>query len=303
MINNIKKELKKYEFLVYVYDKTIETYYKLFSAKSIIKKKFKKEIGREVELENPVDFRDKIQWLKLNWFDSKAALCADKYEVRRIVRKKIGDQILNELYGVYNSIDEIDLKELPDSFVLKGTHGSGFNLICHDKSKIQWNDAFKKMKRWLHINYYWKYREWVYKEIKPRIICEKYLQDDTGSSSLTDYKFYCFNGDPIYCQVIKNRETGGTIDFFDKQWNHMPFRGLHNWPNSSSTIPKPKRYNEMIEYARKLSEGFPFVRVDFYYVKDQIYFGELTFFPKSGLGSFYPTEWNKKIGSLLKLPE
>lgn len=268
----------------------------------MIEKIFKKEMGRSVNLDNPREFSDKIQWLKLNWYDPFASKCADKYEVRGIIEKMLGDELLNELYGVYESVEDIDISKLPNSFVLKGTHGSGYNLVCHDKNDMNWNKEFQKMKRWLRSNYFWKYREWVYKDLKPRIICEKYLVEDEFNPGLTDYKFYCFNGEPLYCQVISDRDTGGTIDFFDTNWNHMEFRGLQNWPNSEREIPKPKHYDDMISYAKTLSKTFPFVRVDFYYVNNKIYFGELTFFPRSGYGSFFPKKWNVKLGGKLKLP-
>lgn len=281
-------------------------YYKYrFSDENFIRKYFKKRIGREVNLEKPRELSDKLQWLKLNWYDPTATACADKYEVRKIVVKKIGSQYLNVLYGVFESVEEIDLNELPDSFVLKATHSSGYNFVCQDKNKVDWEEKLKELKSWLRINFFWPTREWVYKDIKPRIIAERFLGEHDESTSLTDYKIYCFNGEPTYCQVIKDRgseESEGTIDFFDTEWNHMEFTGLQRLPHSSEKIKKPDRYDEMLELAAKLSENFPFVRVDFYYVDGKIYFGELTFFPKSGFGTFDPPEWNRKIGDLLKLP-
>lgn len=259
-------------------------------------------MGREVELINPVRFNDKLQWLKLNWYDPLAEKCADKYKVREFIMERIGSSYLNELYGVYNSVREIDIKKLPNSFVLKATHGSGDNIICKDKNRLNWSKCKRKMERWLKKNIYWRTREWVYKDIKPRIICEKLLEDDNQKDGLTDYKFYCFHGEPKYCQVIKDRSAGGTIDFFDTDWNHMEFTGLQNLPNSQTPIPRPEKLEEMLDISKKLSEPFPFVRVDLYYVNKKIYFGELTFFPKSGFGSFYPPKWNKKIGDLLELP-
>lgn len=296
---------KKYSFL-YFYDKAKEFYFKyLFSDVGLIKKRFKKRLGREVNLKNPVYFNDKLQWLKLYWHNPIATKCADKYEVREFVKEKIGDKYLNNLLGVYESVNEINIDNLPKSFVLKGTHGSGFNIVCKDKNQMNWNVEFKKMKRWLRQNYYWRNREWVYKDIKPRIICEEYLQDNDLASfeSIADYKFYCFNGDPHYCQVIRGRGQHETIDFFDMDWNHMSFVGMRMLPNSEDEIEKPKDYNEMIWIAKELAKGFPFVRVDLYYVNSKIYFGELTFFPTSGMGEFSPSEWNLKIGELLQLPK
>ena len=300
----IKNTLKRNEHFVTLYDKLKMFYYKnLISDEKLIRKKFKKRLGREVEFEDPVDFSDKLQWLKLNWYDPLATTASDKYGVRKMVADQIGNQYLNDLLGVYESVDEIELDKLPTSFVLKGTHGSGFNLICKDKDKIDWDLEFKKMKRWLKTNYYFEKREWVYKDIKPRIICEKFLSDNKKNMALDDYKFYCFNGMPHYCQVIRGRGQRETIDFFDMQWRHMPFVGMRKLPNSNEEIKKPLKYGEMIQLAKKLSARFPFVRVDFYYVENHIYFGELTFFPTSGMGEFHPKEWNQKIGELLVLPK
>ena len=300
----IRDNLKNNETIVRTYDKFKEFYYRhVISDEELIRKKFKKRLGREVDLENPIKFNDKLQWLKLNWHDPVATKCADKYEVREIIKEKIGEEYLNELIGVYESVDEIDIDKLPDKFVLKGTHGSGFNIICKDKSKMNWDEEFKKMRRWLRTNYYLQNREWVYKDIKPRIICEKYLSQEGNQSSLIDYKFYCFNGEPTYCQVIRGRGEKETIDFYDTEWNHMPFNGLRELPMSDEKFEKPKKYEKMIELAKELAGDFPFVRVDFYYVKDEIIFGELTFFPLSGMGKFTPDEWDYKLGDLLQLPE
>ena len=193
MISMIREILEYNEIVVKTYDKIKKNYYKyLISDEKLVKNRFKKRLGREVDLENPIKFNDKLQWLKLNWHDSIATKCVDKYEVRKIIQEKIGKEYLNDLIGVYESIDDIDMDELPDKFVLKGTHGSGFNIICKDKCNMKWDEEFKKMKRWLRINYYLQNREWVYKDIKPRIICEKYLEEfETGE--LRDYKIFCFN--------------------------------------------------------------------------------------------------------------
>lgn len=300
---NIKRAVKNNNFFLYLYDRLKELYFKRFSDEGLIRKRFKKKVGRGVNLENPKEFNDKLQWLKLYWYDPIATQSADKYEVRKIVENRIGDEYLNELIDVYESVDEINVDELPESFVLKGTHASGYNIICKDKNKMNWKLEFNKMKRWLHNNYYWRTREWVYKDIKPRIICERLLIGNDNNLSLTDYKIYCFNGQPTYCQVIRDRDSSGTIDFFDTEWNHMNFTGLQNMPNSTEKIMKPDRYSEMLNLANKLSRGFPFVRVDFYYVQGDIFFGELTFFPAGGFGTFNPPVWNGKIGELLDLPQ
>lgn len=297
---NLKKKFKNN--VPSLYNKFRLVYYKLLSDESFVEKFYEKHMDEKVDLVNPMKFSEKIQWLKINWYDPLAIKCADKYEVRNIVKKKSGSKYLNKLYAVYDSVEEIDLSKLPSSFVLKATHSSGFNFICKDKSSVDWRRQFKELKMWLKVNYFWSNREWVYKDIKPRIICERFLSEGNDDSSLTDYKIYCFNGKPTYCQVIKDRDSGGTIDFFDTKWNHMKFTGLQIMPHSSEKIAKPAKYDEMLKLSKELSANFPFVRVDFYYVNGNIYFGELTFFPRSGFGAFDPPEWNEKIGELLKLP-
>lgn len=303
MLGKLKQVLRESHLTRQQYTNLHQFYIKyVLSDEKFIKKVFKKNTGRKPDLINPVDFNEKMQWLKLNWYDPFAIKCADKYEVRNIVRKKAGQQYLNHIHDIFDSVEDIDIDKLPNSFVLKATHSSGHNFICHNKQEVNWKEQLKELKRWLKINYYWNTREWVYKDIKPRIICEQFLSEDKKSTSLTDYKFYCFNGSPLYCQVIKERSAGGTIDFFDMDWNHMEFTGLQKMPHSTDSIPKPRKLKEMIEIAKQLSGRFPFVRVDLYYVKEKVYFGELTFFPRSGFAEFDPSHWNEKMGQLIKLP-
>lgn len=298
MINLFKKNIT-FEI---GYIKLRQLYYEcLFSDKKLIIKQCRDTLCREVNLVQPERFTDKIQWLKLNWFDPFAIKCSDKYTVRKIIKEKIGAEYLNELIAVYKSEKEININNLPNSFVLKITKGSGQNIICKDKEKLNWNEELKEIKRWLNYNYYLKSREWVYKG-KPTIICEKYISDN-NNNGLSDYKFYCFNGNPIYCQVIRGRGINETIDFYDIHWKHMPFTGLRSYPNSSTNYEKPEKYEKMIELAKTLSKGFPFVRVDFYYVEKRIIFGELTFFPMSGLGKFNPDKWDYELGKHLVLPK
>lgn len=243
----------------------------------------------------------KIQWLKVYWRNDLAKICSDKLLVRDFVKEKIGSEYLNDLMYVYTNAYEINIESLPNTFVLKATHGSGYNIICRNKNNINWDYELKKLDQWCKTNYYYANREWVYKDIKPKIICEKYLSE-RNQYNINDYKFYCFNGIPYYCQVIRGRGENETIDFYDMEWNKMPFNGLRELPMSSIDYSKPKDYAKMIELAGILSKGFPFVRVDFYYVDEKIYFGEMTFFPASGMGKFNPDIWDFKLGKLLILP-
>ncbi|MBU5594399.1 glycosyl transferase [Amphibacillus sp. MSJ-3] len=296
---NIKNRLKQYETIYLVYDSIKQFYYKwLVSDEQVIKRSFKKNLGRNVDLENPIKYNDKLQWLKLNWYDPIATKCADKYEVREIVKERIGEDYLNELIAVYESVDEIDIDKLPDKFVLKGTHGSGYNIICKDKSKMNWKKEFKKMKRWLRTNYYLQNREWIYKDIKPRIICEKFLSDDCGNT-LKDYKFFCFDGEPEFMFVASDRGNDTKFDFYDLDWNNIPVSQFYL--NSKHDITKPENFDQMIELSRKLSRGFPHVRVDFYVNKGKVIFGEFTFFHFSGTKKFEPEEYDEIFGRYLDL--
>lgn len=301
--NAVKKVLKRNKHVMRCTDSVEQFYYRyLTSDVRWIKKHYKKHHNKELDLENPSEFGAKLQWLKLYWHDPLARKCADKYLVREVIKETIGEEYVNDLIGVYERVEDIDFASLPNKFVLKGTHGSGFNLICEDKSKFDWSYATTFMDRWLRTDYYLKNREWVYKGLKPRIICERYLSQANTDSALTDYKFYSFNGEVKYCQVIRDRGENETIDFYDLNWNKMPFNGLRKCPMSKEKHQKPINYEKMIELAEELSFNFPFVRVDFYNLDGRIIFGELTFFPSSGMGHFTPEEWNEKIGSLVELP-
>ena len=257
--------------------------------------------GHKPNLENPESFSEKLQWLKLFYRDPLMAKCADKFSVRDYVKKCGYEMFLNDLYGVFEDVDDMDINKLPQKFVLKGAHGSAWNIICRDKAKINWTVWKLIMKSWLKQNLYWYGREWVYKDIKPRIICEKYLEDESGE--LRDYKFFCFNGVPKCIQVETGRYSSfNTRNFYDTEWRLLPF-GKELPHNPEATIPKPENFELMIEKARNLSKPFCFVRVDFYNVLGQIYFGELTFFPAGGAPNFVPQEYDQIVGSWLQLPE
>lgn len=304
MTEYFKKIAKKSELIINLYNKFKEIYYKyLISDKRLIKKRFKERLGREIELDNPVKYNDKLQWLKLNWYDPLATKCADKYLVREVVTERIGEGYLNELHDVFEFVEEIDINKLPNSFVLKGTHGSGLNIICKDKSKLNWDEEFKKMRRWFKYNYYWQNREWVYKDIKPRIICEKFIEQEAGAE-LRDYRFFCFNGEPKFISVDFSitDKSKTRRNLYDLSWNLV--NGEISYPKELSIkVDKPFKLDEMIELSRKLSSGFPHARVDFYYINEKIIFGEITFFHQSGMGKINPIEFEEEIGNWLNLTE
>lgn len=258
-------------------------------------------MGKKLDLKNPKTFTEKIQWLKLHNRKEEYHRLVDKCEVKKVVASIIGDEYIIPTLGVWDSFDKIDFSILPDKFVLKTTQGSHSSFICRDKKDFDKEKAKKSFRIWMRSSPYEKFREWAYKGIKPRILAEQYLELKKGED-LVDYKFYCFNGKPLYCQVIKDRTTKETIDFFDKDWNHQEFLGLHTKvTHSKVTIECPINYGKMLEVAEVLSQDVPFLRVDLYNLGGKIYFGELTFYPAAGLGCFTPDKWNLKLGELIKL--
>ncbi|SDX65763.1 ATP-grasp fold amidoligase family protein [Paenibacillus sp. CF384] len=263
-----------------------------------IKMQYRKQMGKKIDLSNPETINEKIQWFKLHWHNPMMTKCADKYAVRSYVEEKIGSEVLNKLYGVYEKVEDIDLAALPDSFVIKVNHGSGQNIICKDKSKMDFNQAFSKIKGYLKSNHYFYGREWAYKDIKPLIIIEEYL-DDNGRSP-ADFKILCFHGKPEIIQLDIDRFGEHRRNYYNVDWSQMDLRFIV--ANSSVEIPKPHNLDEMLCYATLLANGFPFVRIDFYNFAGKIYFGEMTFYPNNGIGTFYPVENNKMIGDKLVLP-
>lgn len=256
---------------------------------------------KRLELKHPKTFTEKIQWLKLYNRKEEYHQLVDKFEVKKIVASMIGEEYIIPTLGVWDSFDEINFSELPDKFVLKTTQGSHSSMICRDKRHFDKERAKESFKTWMKSSPYEKFREWAYKGVKPRILAEQYVELKEGED-LVDYKFYCFAGKPLYCQVIKDRTTGETIDFFDRDWNHQEFFGLWSKVMQSKVmIVRPINYEKMLEIAEKLSQGMPFLRVDLYNLEGRIYFGELTFYPAAGLGYFTPDRWNLKLGELIKL--
>lgn len=263
------------------------------------------ETGQLIDFSNPISFQEKIQWLKLNQRDAKMTQLVDKNFVKEWVKNKIGSKYIIPTIGEWDKFDEIDFIKLPQKFVLKTTHGGGSTgvVICNDKNYFDFNKASKKIHKSLSFDIYKQYREWPYKNVKRKIIAEE-LIEMPGGGEMIDYKIYCFNGDPQYVQVIQNRHTNETIDFFDIHWNHMEFVGLNpNAQNAKNIIPKPSVLEEMIKVARELSENFKFTRIDLYVIDDRIYFGEITFYPGSGFGRFAPEIWNLELGKNLILTE
>ena len=267
--------------------------------KTFIKWEFFSMMHRFPNLENPTTYNEKLQWLKLNCQNPEYTKMVDKYEAKEYVRKILGDEYIIPILGVWNSFDEIDFDKLPEKFVLKCTHDSGGLVICKDKSKLDKNEARKKIEKSLKHNYYLEHREYPYKNVKPRIIAEQFMVDESGTE-LKDYKFFCFNGVCKMLFVATDRPFDTRFDFFDTDFNHLPFKQGH--PLATKKIAKPKGFEEMKRIAEKLSVNIPHVRVDLYDINGHIYFGELTFFHFSGNVPFEPSEWDDKIGNWLQLP-
>lgn len=267
-----------------------------------LKVEYRLRFHRPLNLKNPITFNEKLQWLKLNDHSPRYTQLVDKLEVRNFVAGKIGEEYLIPLLGVYDKFDEIDFDKLPNEFVLKCTHDSGSVYVCDDKNKYDINAVNRKINKSLRRNYYYTGKEWPYRNVKPKIICEKYMVDESGSE-LKDYKFLCFNGIAKCMFVCLNRNSpnGLNVDFYDMDWNPMPFE--RHYPRSGTTISKPKCFDKMIKLAEKLSSDLPFVRVDFYETNEHIYFGELTLYPGSGLEEFTPESFDTLLGNWINLPQ
>ncbi len=278
----------------------------LLPDKVLISLLFRARLGYKMDFNNPKSFNQKIQWLKINNRDPLFTTMVDKYEVRQYISDKIGEEYLIPLYGVFNSFDEIDFSQLPNQFVIKCTHDSGSVVVCRDKHTFDIEKTKSFINSALQDNFYMRGREWPYKNVKPCIIVEKYMEENTANKTdvqgLTDYKFYCFNGVAKYLYVSKGLEHHETarISFVNTDWTEADFHRADFKPFEE--LPeKPHHFDEMIELANKLSEGFPFLRVDLYEINDRIYFSELTFSPGNGYMPFVPKEKDFELGEMIDI--
>ena len=272
------------------------------SDENYVKWKYYLNFRKKLHLDNPQTYNEKLQWLKLYDLHEEYTQMVDKYEAKKYVASIIGEEYIIPTYGVYNSFEEIDFTRLPQQFVLKCTHNSGGVFVCKDKATFDIEGAKKQVKKWLKKNPYWKNREYPYKNVKPRIIIEQYMEDESGYE-LKDYKFFCFDGIAKYIFVASDRgkdDEETKFDFYDIEWNLLPFTNGH--PNSNKKMKKPENYDKMVDISERLSKGIPHVRVDLYNINGRIYFGELTFFHWSGLVPFVPPKWDVIFGDSLVLP-
>lgn len=262
--------------------------------------RYRQIMGRHLNLDSPQGFNEKLQWLKIHNHNPLYTLLVDKAEVKPWVAERIGWEHVVPTLGVWDTFEEINFDALPERFVLKCTHDSGGVAVCRDRSTFDIEAARYKIEQSLTANYYWRTREWPYKNITPRIIAEEYLNPEKGHLDLTDYKIMCFGGRALCAFTCTGRAEGDLrVDFFDSEWNHLPF--TRHYPNADVPPKAPRRLREMFSMAERLAEGMPFVRVDFYEVVGEPYFGEMTFYPGSGMEEFTPETWDIELGSWLDL--
>lgn len=256
---------------------------------------------KAIRWNNPQTFNEKLNWLKVHYHRDILTQMADKYEAKKIVAKKIGPQYVVPLYGVWDQAEEIDFVKLPNQFVLKCNHNSGGGMcICKDKSELDYNSVRERLERGLKKDFYLLSREWPYKNIHHRILAEQLLVDNSGAE-INDYKWWCFNGEPMYMyRTIKSKNRHDVFEnFYDMDFN--PVMIDHGYPRRVPEFEKPAEFEEMKQLAKQLSDGLPFVRMDFFDVNGKVYFGEFTFYDWGGMNPF-KGDWDAKLGSLLTLP-
>ncbi|MDB2103260.1 MULTISPECIES: ATP-grasp fold amidoligase family protein [Clostridium] len=272
-------------------------FFRLLPDKIFIKIEYYLVMNKKLNLDNPKTFNEKLQWLKINDRKDIYTKIVDKYEVREYISQKIGEEYLIPLIGVWDEFDEIDFSKLPNKFVLKPTHTSGNVFICKDKSKIDYKDLKRKVNKWMKRRYYWVHREWPYKNVKPRIICEEYISDK--DSTPDDYKVMCFNSKAKLIEVHIDRFKNHNLDIYDNEWNRVAL--AEDGPSSNNVYEKPKEFDKMIKMSEKLSSISCHARIDWYIVNGKLYFGEITLYEASGLDQFNNPEDDCTLGEWINL--
>lgn len=261
---------------------------------------YKKVFNRKLNLKQPKTFNEKIMWLKLNTYYKNSIInkCSDKVRVRDYIKEKVGENILVPIIGIYNDETEIEWTKLPNQFVLKINTGSGYNIICKDKRNLDENETKKTLKKWMNEEYYLKYGDYQYKGIKKQILCEKFL-----SENIRDYKFFCFHGKPKFFYISEGlgEHKNPKMGYYDFEGNDLKIKREGYDMLTKENIKLPYNFNNMIEISKKLSEDFPFVRVDLYNVDGKIYFSELTFIPTGGFMKINPEKYDRIWGDMLKI--
>ena len=271
----------------------------IYSDRLYIKLDYFVGMRRFPNLRHPKTYNEKLQWLKLNNRHEEYTKLVDKYEVKPYIASLIGEEHIIPTLGVWDRFEDINFDTLPKQFVLKTTHDSGGVAVIKDKNNMDMKAVRKKLNKSLKRDFYLLHREYPYKNVKPRIIAEQFMVDESGTE-LKDYKFFCFDGKVKFLFVATDRAFDVRFDFFDSEFNHLPFKQGHTW--AAKKIQKPENFESMKHIAEILSKGMPHVRVDLYNINGQIYFGEMTFFHFAGKVPFEPAEWDEKIGTWLKLP-
>ena len=260
-----------------------------------------KHFRRFINFNNPKTFNEKIQWLKLNYRNEEYTKLVDKYRVKQYITKLIGEEYVIPTLGVWNNVDDIDFKSLPEKFVLKCNNDSGGIVICKNKKDFDEAKAKSFLKERLKNNGYWYGREWPYKNVKPCIIAEKYMEDSI-SKDIKDYKFFCFNGSMEFFDIDIDRFIEHRANYYDRNGNFLPFGKTYCPPDYTKKIEMPKNLDKMIELAETISHNTVLSRIDFYEIDGQVYFGEITFYPGSGFSPFTDEKWDYKLGDMIDFP-
>ena len=279
-------------------------FYNNLDDENYLKRKYKACMGKELNLDNPQTFNEKLQWLKLYDRKPEYTTMVDKYAVKKYVADIIGEEYIIPTLGVWDSPDDIDFDKLPDQFVLKCNHNSGTGMcICKDKSQLDFDKVKRELRKGLKEDYYLTGREWPYKNVKRKIIAEKYMTDSLDTDEFTDYKFFCFNGKADSVMLCLDRQSGETkFYFFDNKWNLCRYNIRGKNAPKGFTLEKPTNMDKMFEISETLSKELPFARIDLYNSNNHIYFGEITFFPDSGFDANLLKETDEYLGKLLVLP-
>ena len=298
MSNSIKDIIKNPRLLFLTFGH--RGWFNWMSDEQYIRIAYRARIGKKLDMNHPQTFNEKIQWLKLYCRKSEYTKMVDKQGAKEIVEEILGEEYIIPTLGVWDKSDDINFDQLPNQFVLKCTHDSGGLVICSDKNKLDILKAKRKLNSCLKHNFYWGQREWAYKDVKPRIIAEKYMVDESGTE-LKDYKFFCFNGEVKMFKIDFDRYIEHHANYYDRNCKLLPFGEASFPPLSDRKLTIPVNIKEMILIAEKLSQGIKFIRIDLYNINGKIYFGEYTFFPASGFGKWIPEEYDKVIGAWISL--
>lgn len=293
-----KKNIDNSNLLSFLFRSYTKLNYLLYSDKKFMNLAYKKRFNRNIDWENPQTFQEKLQWLKLHHRTHVQTICADKIAVREYIKEKIGEEYLIPQLQILGEAKELIPEKLPDfPFIIKCNHNSGAYTIVKNKNSINWKKERKRYNNLLKQNYYYQGREWQYKHITPKIIIEKLLLDEKGQIPL-DYKFYCFNGIPHYINVSTKYNDKHYFTFYDLNWELTDLK-YERYPNDIPfEVQKPKKLDDMLILAKQLAKGFCFARIDFYYMNESIYFGEITLHPSSGYEIYMPDYYNDDLGKL-----